>query len=78
MKLNKYQRLAEKTSRFYPEGYSDNRLLMAILGLTGEAGEVADYVKKVLFHNHNMNNSELSKEIGDVLWYIANCVQYLI
>nr|WP_254178579.1 nucleoside triphosphate pyrophosphohydrolase family protein [Cytobacillus oceanisediminis] len=42
------------------------------LGLNGEAGEVADILKKGIFHGHEMNRHELAKELGDVLWYVAN------
>jgi NTP pyrophosphatase (non-canonical NTP hydrolase) len=42
------------------------------LGLNGEAGEVADHIKKGIFHGHEMNRHELAKELGDCLWYIAN------
>lgn len=41
------------------------------LGLTGEAGEVADYVKKVVAHGHALDSDKLAKELGDVLWYTA-------
>ena len=77
MELNTYQQLAERTSRFALEGYSDNRILMATLGLTGESGEVADYIKKVIFHSHNLDQLKLIKEMGDVLWYIAELASTL-
>lgn len=54
------------------------------LGIAGEAGEVADIVKKVLFHDEPINalppqatlmlsprRDDLRKELGDVLWYVA-------
>lgn len=44
------------------------------LGIAGEAGEVADHIKKLLFHGVVQNEDELEKlatEMGDVLWYIA-------
>ena len=41
------------------------------LGLTGEAGEVADEIKKFLFHGHPLNTEKVVKELGDVMWYIA-------
>ena len=46
-------------------------LLNGCLGLTGEAGEVSDLVKKAIFHEKEMSYEHLKKELGDVLWYIA-------
>lgn len=41
------------------------------LGIAGEAGEVADMLKKHLFQGHDLDKDGLVKELGDVLWYIA-------
>jgi NTP pyrophosphatase (non-canonical NTP hydrolase) len=41
------------------------------LGISGEAGEVADLIKKAVFHGHGIRPNTLAKEIGDVLWYCA-------
>ena len=46
-------------------------LLNGALGLTGEAGEVADLIKKHIFHGHDLTPEELVKELGDVCWYLA-------
>lgn len=46
-------------------------LLNAILGLSGEAGESADLVKKWLFHEQDLDVHKLDKEVGDVLFYCA-------
>lgn len=46
-------------------------LLHGVLGLTGEAGEVADLVKKGIFHEKGIDQDHLKKELGDVMWYLA-------
>lgn len=71
MNFSEYQAEAKKTVI-----YSDNlKLTYPTLGLAGEAGEVCNKVKKVFRdkggHLDEDGVSELSKEIGDILWYIA-------
>lgn len=72
MELNQYQKIA-RTTAIYPEEY---KVVYPVLGLNGEAGEVAEKVKKVLRDNYGKIDDErkkqLSKELGDVLWYLAN------
>lgn len=41
------------------------------LGIAGEAGEVADYIKKVVGHGHELDREKLVSEVGDCLWYCA-------
>lgn len=45
--------------------------VMSIMGITGEAGEVADLAKKFIFHKKEVSVEQFKKEIGDVLWYIS-------
>lgn len=52
-------------------GCDPGELLNGALGLTGEAGEVADSIKKTIFHGHKMDYDGLVKELGDVCWYLA-------
>lgn len=47
------------------------RLMLAGMGLGGEAGEVCDHAKKVAFHGKPMDRDALLAELGDVLWYFA-------
>ena len=71
MTLDEYQGHALETA-IYPE---ESRIVYPTLGLTGEAGEVADKVKKVIRDGHRdftpEKKAEIMKEIGDVLWYCA-------
>lgn len=63
---NEYQRLAMRTATSKCRDMAN-----AALGLTGEAGEVADEIKKFLFHGHPLNPEKVVKGLGDVLWYVA-------
>lgn len=51
------------------------------LGLAGESGEVVDKIKKILRDQAGNfteeNRREIEKELGDVLWYVANTALYL-
>jgi NTP pyrophosphatase (non-canonical NTP hydrolase) len=72
MDANKYQELAMRTAG--QSLVTDDLaygLTISALGLTGEAGEVADLVKKHLYHGHPLDRDKLIKEAGDVAWYLA-------
>lgn len=80
MTFKDYQQIIEKTA-VYPE---DIGLAYCAMGLTGEAGEVADKIKK-LYRDDNLHaidapsevvliqerKMSIAKELGDVLWYIT-------
>ena len=72
MDLNAYQQSARLTAR-YPDVGSNP--IYPTLGLAGEAGEVADKVKKVLRDRGGDFDPEVCEaiklELGDVLWYVA-------
>ena len=72
MDLNHYQRESRKTA-LYPDVGSNP--IYPTLGLVGEAGEVADKVKKILRDNQGVFDQEskdaIKFELGDVLWYIS-------
>lgn len=69
MNLDEYQERANDTA-IYPEG-----LNYPILGLAGEAGELCNKYKKILRDKEGeadvADMDELAKELGDVLWYVA-------
>ena len=65
MNFNEYQKLARSTA-IYPEKY---KVIYPALGLCGEAGEVAEKVKKNIRDGKSLDGVGL--ELGDVLWYIS-------
>ncbi len=71
MTFDEYQVEANKTAQ-YPK---ESALYYCGLGLAGEAGEVAEKLKKVIANDGGVLTEEkkdnLKKEIGDVLWYTA-------
>lgn len=69
--LNDYQQQAQRTAQRADPLPSDKRLMGFALGLTGEAGEVADLVKKETTHGHARDTTKIKAELGDVLWYLA-------
>lgn len=72
MNFDDYQKKSRKTA-IYPS-VGDN-YIYPTLGLSGEAGEIAEKIKKVLRDKKGKIDEEtresLKKELGDVLWYVA-------
>lgn len=46
-----------------------DRLVENTLGLVGEAGEVAEKIKKLIRDSNRFHNEEIMKELGDVVFY---------
>ncbi|KON34684.1 hypothetical protein AC477_00115 [miscellaneous Crenarchaeota group-1 archaeon SG8-32-1] len=71
MNFDEYQSKARETAIYPNKG---NNLVYPILGLNGEAGEVAEKLKKLIRDEHYADADfvkSIDKELGDVLWYIA-------
>lgn len=67
MTLDEYQKANLRT---YPR-QDFSQLAYLALGLAGEAGEVADHVKKYIGHGHPLDAEKVKRELGDVLSYLA-------
>jgi NTP pyrophosphatase (non-canonical NTP hydrolase) len=78
MNFNEYQEKARQTA-LYPN--KDNNYIYPTLGLAGEAGELANKVKKISRdHGDVLDESQkqaISEELGDALWYVSNLASEL-
>ena len=78
MEFNEYQARTNDTAE-YPNG--DLALYYLGLGVAGEAGEVAEKIKKILRNDNGVVSDdkklEIQKELGDVLWYLAQTAHVL-
>lgn len=70
LELDQYQREALRT-------VGSNNLTTLFLGLCGESGELADYLKKHLAQGHEFKRTKALEELGDLLWYVANAANQL-
>jgi NTP pyrophosphatase (non-canonical NTP hydrolase) len=70
--LDDYQQQASTTCTINDPG-SQRSLAYTALGLSGEAGEVANKVKKILRGDYEADaiQDDIAAELGDVLWYVA-------
>lgn len=72
MNLNDYQTAALRTAA--PKD-KNNEIFHLLLGLCGEAGEIAEKAKKIVRDKDSdfsaLDKGDLTKELGDVLWYVA-------
>lgn len=75
MRLNQYQRDAARTSDVTKK--KPLRAMIAGLGLAGETGEVVEHIKKWVGHGHDLDVDRVTKELGDVLWYVAELATIL-
>lgn len=66
MNFQEYQERSARTASKH-----DYELANYGLGISGEAGEVAELIKKAVFHGHSIDKENVKKELGDVLWYLS-------
>ena len=63
---NDYKTIAKRV-----EDVDITRLLHASLGLTTEAAEFTDALKKHIFYGKELDKVNLKEELGDILYYVA-------
>ena len=78
MECDDYQRAALRTAR---DKDAPDEFMHLVLGLVGEAGEIAEKVKK-LVRDHDsdlamLDRDDMAAELGDVLWYAAVLASFL-
>ena len=78
MDFEEYQKKAKETAVYKSFGAG---FVYPSLGLAGEAGEVAEKVKKLIRDKDGVIDDEfrraVAKELGDVLWYVATlCTEF--
>ncbi len=84
MDMNEYQEQTTRTAIYNTTSAIDQttaQLAYVVMGLVGEAGEVANKLKKVIRDGGGVvtpeKRDELVDELGDVFWYLAQCCEKL-
>jgi NTP pyrophosphatase (non-canonical NTP hydrolase) len=75
--FTQYQKISQRTAGHLNGGDPRLNLGISTLGLVGESGEVSEIIKKHLGHGHEINIDKVTKELGDVLWYISDIAAQL-
>jgi len=60
-----------------PDAYAETHRVHAAMGISGEAGEIIDHIKKVTFNNKTLDRGHVTEELGDTLFYMNLMVHAL-
>jgi NTP pyrophosphatase (non-canonical NTP hydrolase) len=69
-----YSEFLKRLHNLEVEGFPTERLLTAAVGMSAEAGEFTEIVKKIVFQGKPVNEENLfhlKRELGDIMWYVA-------
>ena len=64
----------------YYQDFDTHRFLTAALGMSAEAGEFTEIIKKIVFQGKPVNDENLfhlKRELGDVMWYVMQACMAL-
>jgi|TARA_A200000159_G_C7189681_1_gene283249 NTP pyrophosphatase (non-canonical NTP hydrolase) len=75
-----YVFMATRIAELEANGTNTSQLLTAALGLSAEAGEFTEVVKKIIFQGKPYNEDNvfhMKRELGDICWYLAQAFMAL-
>ena len=75
-----YAIMATRFAELEANGVNTTQLLTAALGLTAEAGEFTEVVKKIVFQGKPYSEDNvfhMKRELGDICWYLAQAFMAL-
>ena len=75
-----YSEFIDRLIQLEGEEFATERLLTAAVGMSAEAGEFTEIVKKIVFQGKPVNNENLfhlKRELGDIMWYVAQACMAL-
>lgn len=71
MQANTYQEEMKKFVSSVQCKPEQSLLIHSALGVTAEAGEFSDLIRKAIFYDRPLDKDHAVKELGDICWYIA-------
>ena len=69
-----YYSFAQRIAILQDQEFPTERLLTAAVGMSAEAGEFTEIIKKIIFQGKPVNDENLfhlKRELGDIMWYVA-------
>ena len=69
-----FSEFADRLNDLKIQGFPTERLLTAAVGMSAEAGEFTEIVKKIVFQGKPVtqeNLFHLKRELGDIMWYVS-------
>ena len=69
-----YRDFTDRLLTLEEQGFPTERLMTAAVGMSAEAGEFTEIVKKMVFQGKPVNDENLfhlKRELGDIMWYVS-------